>query len=180
MNDNEPILKKTVEVHVTHLEMTRPPRQRFSVPSKPRLAMMRATNIPTHFYRYIYSQVGRPHHWFLRHKMDDPALAELINGEGCHIDILLADGCVAGFYELSLEHMPERVSLEYFGMMPDYHGMGIGKWFLAEALFAAWQYEPSKVSVNTNTLDHPAALPLYQKLGFSPISVSDDTIEIWE
>ena len=40
----------------------------------------------------------------------------------------------------------------------------------------AWESSPNKVTVNTCTLDHPAALPLYQKLGFTPIGQSETFI----
>lgn len=180
MNDNKQTKRRTRKVHVTHLEMTHPPRKHFSTPSKPRLAMIRAENIPVHFYRYLYGKVGEDHNWFLRREMDDDSLASLINDDDCQIVVLYADGCVAGFYELNLEAMPERVDLEYFGLISDYHGLGLGKWFLNEALHAAWGYEPKTVGVHTDTQDHPAALSLYQKLGFSPVSVSDVTVEIWE
>ena len=48
-------------------------------------------------------------------------------------------------------------------------GQGIGRWFLGAALEAAWSHRPNAVTVQTCTLDHPAALPLYQKLGFAPV-----------
>jgi hypothetical protein len=35
---------------------------------------------------------------------------------------------------------------------------------------------PTFVTVQTCTLDHPAALPLYQKLGFSPVGQSRELV----
>jgi hypothetical protein len=32
------------------------------------------------------------------------------------------------------------------------------------------------VTVQTCTLDHPAALPLYQKLGFAPVAQKKETV----
>ena len=44
--------------------------------------------------------------------------------------------------------------------------------------YPAWRSSPEKVTVNTCTLDHPAALPFYRKAGFVPwkrqIEVADD------
>ena len=54
--------------------------------------------------------------------------------------------------------------------------MGLGRWFLGAALEAAWAHEPQAVVVQTCTLDHPAALPLYQKLGFSPTGQVAETV----
>jgi hypothetical protein len=47
---------------------------------------------------------------------------------------------------------------------------GLGEWMLGQALTTAWSTTPARVIVSTNTLDHPAALPLYQKMGFEPVS----------
>ena len=52
-------------------------------------------------------------------------------------------------------------------------GLGVGKWFLLQALYAAWALEPKKVVVTTNNLDHPRALQLYQMFGFSPVATAD-------
>jgi len=49
-------------------------------------------------------------------------------------------------------------------------GLGIGKWFLLQALYALWVLNPTRVVTTTNTLDHPRALQLYQMFGFSPVS----------
>jgi thiosulfate/3-mercaptopyruvate sulfurtransferase len=55
-------------------------------------------------------------------------------------------------------------------------GLGIGKWFLLQALYAAWQDNPSKVTVTTNNLDHPRAIQLYQMMGFSPVGTHEGLI----
>ncbi len=36
-------------------------------------------------------------------------------------------------------------------------GLGVGKWFLLQALRAAWNLNPQKLTVTTNNLDHPRA-----------------------
>jgi len=101
------------------------------------------------------------------------------NAEHTHIDIIYADGCPAGFFELDLSDKPNAIQLEYFGLIPTYHGMGIGKWFLSEAVMTAWNYNPKIVRVHTNSLDHPSALQLYQRLGFSPVGSGEETVETW-
>ena len=61
----------------------------------------------------------------------------------------------------------------------DYQGLGLGKWLLSTAISAAWAHKPGKIILQTNTLDHPAALPLYQKMGFSPVATSTEEIIPW-
>jgi hypothetical protein len=53
---------------------------------------------------------------------------------------------------------------------------GLGKWLLGQAVATAWGMKPGRVTVNTNTLDHPAALPLYQRVGFVPVGQTETFI----
>ncbi len=171
---------KKLTARVTFLEMSKRHFHNMPKPSRPRLALMRAENIPVAFYRYLYEQVGRAHHWELRRKMSDEELDKIINDETTQIDVLYADGCAAGFFELDMKEMPEALELAYFGICSTHTGMGIGKWFLASAIEAAWDHDPEKIKVHTNTLDHPAALRLYQRLGFEPVGVGEETVEVWD
>jgi GNAT superfamily N-acetyltransferase len=52
--------------------------------------------------------------------------------------------------------------------MPEFIGRGLGSYLLSTAIDIAWTYEPSRLWIHTNTLDHPQALPLYQRHGFVP------------
>ena len=53
----------------------------------------------------------------------------------------------------------------------------IGTSGLGAAIEAAWATEPRQIVVQTCTLDHPAALPLYQKLGFSPVGQKREQVQ---
>ena len=170
---------KILTAHVTHLEMRAPTHRHVPMPSRPRLAVMRVEMMPVAFYRYLYEQVGKPHHWYLRRVMNDADLAAIIHADTTEISVVYANGSPAGFFELDCARKPEEVELAYFGLCSDFTGMGFGKWFLATAIDAAWAHEPAKVTVHTNTLDHPAALPMYQKLGFEPVGTSEETVTEW-
>lgn len=171
---------KTLSARITFLEMTARKHLNVPMPMKPSLALMRADNIPVAFYRYLYEQVGSEHHWYLRRVMDDEELDATINAENTQIDILYADGCPAGFFELDLSDHPETVEIAYFGLCRTHVGRGLAKWFLCNAIEAAWDHDPEKVTVHTNTLDHPRALPLYQRMGFEPVGIGEETVEVWE
>jgi len=112
--------------------------------------------------------------------MPGTELYTTINDADCEIIVLYADGCPAGFFELDLKNLPESVAIAYFGLGIEYQGLGLGKWFLSAAIGAAWAHKPNCLTVHTNTLDHPAALPLYQKLGFSPIGISEEKVKPWK
>jgi GNAT superfamily N-acetyltransferase len=171
---------KMLKARVTHLEMEARPARSYPVPSRPRTAVLNAENMPLHFYRYLYEQVGKSHHWYLRRVMGDDGIAEIIHSENTNIDVLYADGSPAGFFELDLSALPKTVEIAYFGLIPDFQGLGLGKWFLNCAIQKAWDLSPEKVIIHTNTLDHPAALSLYQKMGFSPVGISEEEVTVWE
>jgi len=172
-------MKRKLTARITHLEMNAPPALRVPVPVGPKLALMLAERMPLHFYRYLYEQVGKPHHWLLRRNISDAELSEAIHNEGTQIEVLYVDGCPAGFFELGLEALPEAVEIRYFGLVPEFQGRGLSKFFLSSAIFAAWAHEPRKVTIHTNTLDSPRALILYQKLGFVAVGWSEEEVEAW-
>ena len=177
-------MKKTaprrLKAHITYLEMQERPRQRIAAPTGHSIALLKAQNMPVPFYRFLYEQVGKPHHWEMRRKMADAALAALIHAPTTRIEVLYVEGCPARFIEIDAALMPASVEIAYFGIIASFTGMGLGKWFLATAIEAAWQHGPKVVVVHTNTLDHPRALPLYQKLGFTPTGRGEEEVEAWE
>lgn len=171
--------RRVLTARITHLEMTAPPAARIAAPLGFRLAVMRATKMPPAFYRFLYEQVGKPHHWMLRRDLDDVALGAAIHAETAEISVLYVDGSPAGFFELDLARRPEEVEMLYFGLTPDFQGRGLGRFFLSEAILAAWAHAPDRVTIHTNSLDSPRALHLYQKAGFVPVSWAEEKIEPW-
>ena len=176
----KPKARKKLSAHVTKLEMDHPPLRSLPVPTRPTIALMRARNISAEFYSFMYELVGKAYHWENRRSRPPAELFAIINEDNCEIHVLYADGCPAGFFELDTADLPEKVEILYFGLAADYQGLGLGKWFLSAAISAAWAHKPERVTVETNTLDHPAALPLYQRLGFSPVGVDDVKITPWD
>lgn len=170
-----------VKLHarITHLEMRERPSMRIAMPHGQRVAIMRARQMPLSFYRYLYREVGRPHHWLLRRNSDDAELIEAIHAPTAQIDVLYVDGCPAGFGELDLARLPEEAEILYFGLMPEFQGRGLAKFFLSETIQAAWDHEPERVVIHTNTLDSPRALQLYQRMGFSPFGYDEEDVEPW-
>lgn len=158
-----------LKTRVTSLEMTAPPKASLPVPVNIQTAIMRAPDIPLHYYRYLYRQVGKRWNWFERLRLSDEQLAATIHAKGACVSVLYVNGAPAGFFEFS-EKPDGSIDLCHFGLFQHALGLGIGKWFLLQALYAIWQANPDKVTVTTNTFDHPRALQLYQMMGFSPVS----------
>lgn len=174
-------VRRFLKARITQLEMKSRPSHREQLPStKQRLSLVRASGIVPSFYRYLYEQVGRPHHWFVRRAMSDAQLRQTLDSASTEIWVLAADGCPAGFFELDLSAMPREADILYFGLIPEYQGRGLSKFMLSEAIHAAWDRQPQKVTIQTNTLDSPRALILYQKAGFNPVGAYEEMIEAWD
>jgi GNAT superfamily N-acetyltransferase len=86
----------------------------------------------------------------------------------------MVDGWPGGFFVLDTRE-PGTCDLAYFGLVPDAIGRGLSRWFLASAVHMGWDRPGvGRMTVNTNTLDHPRALALYQQTGFAPIRREDE------
>lgn len=157
-----------LEVTVTYLEMTgRSHHPHVSPPQSMKLTLLRAKRPPLAFYRYLYASVGEKWLWYERRQMDDDTLTAIIHDERVEIYVLYADGVPAGFAELDRRQPPE-IDLAFFGLMPPFIGKGLGLYLLTWAIDTAWNYEPTRLTVNTCSLDHPKALAIYQQCGFTP------------
>lgn len=173
-------MSEKLEARITHLEMSARQVVQAPVPSGIRLAIMRAVEMPVHYYRYLYEQVGRKHHWMMRRVQTDAEVAAAIHADTTEIHVLYAEGCPAGFVEIDLSALPATADIVYFGLIDDFQGRGLGKFFLSEAIATAWAHGPEKVTIHTNTLDSPRALQLYQKMGFVPVGWSEEEVEPWK
>lgn len=167
---------RALKTTVTFLQMFARPDRRLPAPSEKRLMLMRAEKPPVHFYRYLYEAVGRPWVWVNRRRMSDEELGFAIRQEGIEIYVLYADGAPAGYAELDARN-PQNIELAYFGLTPEHTGAGLGAFFLGEAIAIAWDKAPKRLHVQTCTLDHPRALPLYQRMGFEPFSQTEAFVE---
>jgi thiosulfate/3-mercaptopyruvate sulfurtransferase len=174
-------VRRFLKARITQLEMVSRPSHREPLPSvKLRLSLVRTSGMAAPFYRFLYEQVGKPHHWFIRRAMSDTKLQGVLESGNSEVWVLNADGCPAGFFEIDLSVMPSQADILYFGLIPKYQGRGLSRFMLSEAIHAAWDNGPGKVSIQTNTLDSPRALILYQKAGFAPVNTYEEMIEAWD
>jgi GNAT superfamily N-acetyltransferase len=164
------------ETTVTYLEMTADPHLHTPPPTG-KTALIRAERPPITFYRYLYDTIGHGYLWVDRKRLDDDALAAIIHDEAVEIYVLYRNGWPAGYFELDFRNMPE-VELEYLGIVPEALGQGLGRYLLAQAISLAWLRNPERLIVQTCTLDHPKALPLYQKCGFVPYAQETKTVTV--
>jgi GNAT superfamily N-acetyltransferase len=170
---------RKVKTTVTFLEMKAEPRLHYPPPVNMKLMLMRAEQPSAGFYRYLYDAVGRDFLWVDRKKLRDKKLLAAIHAEGVDIWVLYVAGVPAGYFEIAARE-GSTVELQYLGLIPQFHGRGLGKWLMAEAIKACWARKPEKVVVETCTLDGPAALPLYQRMGFVPVARKNKVMTVPE
>jgi GNAT superfamily N-acetyltransferase len=168
-----------IDITITKLQMAqRPTTMRPPLPhghENGRSVLLRARKPALHFYRYLYETVGRAYHWVDRRRMTDEALAAIVQDDEVHIYVLYVDGGPAGYFELDFREPPDA-ELAYFGLFPNHIGKGLGTFLLGVAIDTAWSRPINRLWVHTNTLDHPRALPNYQRLGFVPFAQEKSTI----
>jgi len=166
----------TLDIVVTYLEMLKPPT-RPPVPAPPvgKIALLRAERPTVSYYRYLYNTVGEPWLWWERRQLADGELERIIHDPLVEIYVLHVDGVPAGYTELDRRKQDE-VELAYFGLIPQFIGRKLGPFLLNWTVDTAWFPKPRRLWVNTNNLDHPKTLQIYQKAGFVPYRQETRTI----
>ncbi len=156
-----------VEYTVTYLEMDARPDWTQS-PAPEGVTVIRAHNPAVHFFFYLYGTVGAAYEWTDMHEWAADDLRAFVQDEAMHVYVAYKHGTPAGFVMLDFRKA-NLCDVAYFGLIPEFVGGGLGGWLLREGVGIAWDAGISKVTVNTCTLDHPSALPLYRKVGFVPV-----------
>lgn len=159
-----------VDYTVTFLEMTaRPTWAHPPAPSRPPVALLCADNPPVRYFLDLYRGVGSDWEWNDRLRQPPEELEAFVGDPDVQLWTLMRQGWPGGFFMLDARQAG-TVDLAYLGLMPEVVGAGLGQWLLRTAILAGWDIPgTTRMTVNTCTLDHPRALPLYQKNGFIPV-----------
>jgi GNAT superfamily N-acetyltransferase len=161
----EPVRSDELVAVVTFLEMLERPA--LELPPSP-LALQRIADPRPSEYRTLFRKVGAKWLWFSRLIMEDAKLADIIGDPDVELFVVVDDtGAHVGMLELDLREDGE-CELSFVGLVPELAGQGHGRWLLAEAVSRAWRDGVERVHVHTCTLDHPAALSAYRRVGFKP------------
>lgn len=151
-------------ITTTYLEMFSHTRRQVGPPFDG-VAVRQVTRPSVEFYRAIYDAVGSRWNWTSRKRLSDPALAEILDDPRIEIHELLVNGVQAGFAELD-GRVPGEIELKQFGLVPEFIGQGLGRYFLNWVIDRAFSHAPRRFWLHTCTEDHPGALPNYMKAGF--------------
>lgn len=158
-----------VEYIVTHLAMEqRPSYPRPRMPAGATSALIAADNPPPWYFLSLYDTVGREYEWTDQHERPVEELSSYLGDPAVTLYTFLRAGWPHGFFLLDARE-PGTCEIAYFGLVPEAIGHRFGGFLLETAVHMAWDRPGTRrVTVSTNTLDHPRALALYQKAGFAP------------
>lgn len=169
----------SVDVVRTHLELTGREAFRPSPSPDPRARVDKAVACPPSLFRWLYAEVGRAYHWLDRQSWTDEDARQRLDDEAVSLHLLSVAGVPAGYFELE-RHGDGSVEIAYFGLLPEFHGRGLGKYLLSEAVEAAFALGARRVRLHTCSLDGPAALPNYLARGFRVVRTETYVAELPE
>lgn len=159
-----------VEYVVTFLQMSKRPTA--PVPPRPmnlNASLLCAEDAPADYFLYLYQTVGANHEWTDWLERPRAELEAFVGNRDILLYTLMLEGWPGGFFMLDSSEVG-ACDLAYFGLVPQAVGRKLGHWFLATAVEMGWSLPGTeRMTVNTNTLDHPRALGLYQRVGFEPV-----------
>jgi GNAT superfamily N-acetyltransferase len=150
----------------TYLEMRERSARHAAALNDSSVRVERVHDCPPSFWRYLYAEVGRAHHWIDRLPWPDDVIRAYLTDPVVSLYVMSVSGAPAGYFELRRD-ADDGVEIVYFGLLPEFIGRGLGAFLLTEAVHRAWESEPARVWLHTNTMDHPSALPNYLKRGFT-------------
>ncbi len=154
------------ELVTTYLHMTSPDQFRPALVEIGRgVEIVQVTAPDIDFYRFLYGSVGYHLRWRDRLIMPDWELASILSSPRTEIYVLTVHGTPAGYIEL--DKAGQDVEIAYFGLRPQYHGRGLGKYLLSYGIAKAWDAGAHRVWVHTCNMDGVHALDNYLKRGFS-------------
>src|SRR3990172_5061001 len=163
----------TVQATRTYLELTHPGRFRPAFGDFPDVVIERVERPTPDLYRHCYRTVGEGYRWRDRWDWTDEEIGAHLAQPGISLHVAIRNGALLGWYELRRVPDDDSVEIAYFGLAPGAIGRRLGKHLLSCAVRDAWTLGPARVWLHTCTLDHPHALPNYQKRRFVPYKTEE-------
>ncbi|WP_204137452.1 GNAT family N-acetyltransferase [Halomicronema sp. CCY15110] len=149
-----------------YLEMRSPDDLRPKRANLPGLTVQQASIPSPEFSRFLYTSVGGHWHWSDRLPWTyDQWLAHLSRPE-LETWVAYLAGTPAGYCELIVQP-DQSVKIEYFGLLPQFIGQGIGGHLLTCAIERAWEQTTRRVWLDTCSLDSQHAYKNYEARGFT-------------
>jgi GNAT superfamily N-acetyltransferase len=162
-----------IDVTITYLEMTRPEQLvPGRLPPAP-VKMERCERGSAALLRSTYDRIGTPHNWIGRSGWSEGQWEELLARREVQPWLAWVDQGCAGMVELEVQPCGD-VEITVFGLVPEFVDKGYGGHVLTLGTQLAWRAKSPegeatrRVWLHTSSLDHPHAMPNYERRGFRP------------
>lgn len=126
-------------------------------------------------YRRIFATLGTRWLWWSRLQLAAGELSGILANPAVEAHAVLRDGGEIGLLELDFR-APAAADLAFLGLFDTATGQGLGKALMQTALARVSAKGARRLTVNTCTFDHPAALGFYRKAGFAVISQAIEAV----
>ncbi len=157
-------MMKPHQVVTTYLEMTSPGELRPKHSADAGFTVREVLERDWQLNRWFYLTVGEPWGWTGKRTWSDKRWQRYVNSDALRTFVGEHNGVIAGYFELY--RAKSEVEIEYFGLLSEFIGRGLGGPLLTSAIEHAWAWNAERVWVHTCSLDHPSALANYQARGF--------------
>ena len=117
-------------------------------------------------YRAIFRNLGTRWLWWSRLLLDDVHLGSIIGNPAVEAFAVKQNGEDIGLLELDFRDQ-KAADLAFLGLYEPETGKGLGKALIRMALARVAAQGVRRLTVNTCTFDHPAALGFYRHNGFA-------------
>ena len=143
------------------------------------VSFLKAISPNTSYFLYLYKEVGQKYEWTDWLQSERSKLESFLTDDKVILYSLILRGVPKGFFVLDYRHLP-ICDLAYFGLFDDVTGKGLGRLMMNRVFEELIEKGDVKtLTVNTNTLDHKSALPLYQKAGFNLYKTESHKRRAW-
>ena len=160
---------------VSYLQMSAAPAFDWPRQPSPDISVVVSKNPPTWYFFNLYAAVGSNYEWTDKYKLPRNEVDDFLSDLNVRLFTLFKNGWTAGFFVLDKRKVG-ICDLAYFGLVPEVIGYGYGDYLLKYAVKESWREKDVEfLTVNTNTLDHHNALPLYKKMGFELVNSQEET-----
>jgi GNAT superfamily N-acetyltransferase len=176
MDGLTPVPAGTVPAIVTHLEMARPAPSPADAPLPEGVRLERLGADALARYLALFRSVGAPWLWVSRLKLPGAEIAAMLGDERRQAFAVMRGGREIGLVELD-ETREGETELVYFGLVQEVTGRGLGKALMQAAIRLAFLRPIGSLTVHTCTLDDPAALPFYMRMGFRAVRQEIELID---
>lgn len=118
-------------------------------------------------YRRIFTTLGTRWLWWSRLLLTSAERIAILDDPAVEAYAVVFGGGDAGLLELDFRQ--PVADLAFLGLLDTALGKGLGTKLVRHALHASARHGARRISVNTCTFDHPAALALYRRCGFEAL-----------